>query len=154
MSYTHAAAALIGAAIAATGAWQVQGWRLGGQIAGLKAAQAEAVAESERVARDREKELHASNRRIDHAYQTEKARRAADAAASDDALRLYQQALASASSATADPAAASGTDDPHPRIAGECAAALIRLDQYAAGVASQARALQGYAGQVCVSALD
>jgi hypothetical protein len=151
MSYTHAAAALIGAAIAATGAWQVQGWRLGGQIAGLKAAQAEAVAESERFARAREQELHASNRKIDHAYQAEKARRAADAAASADALRLYQQALASAGDPATDPAAAGGADDTHPRIAGECAAALVRLDDYARSVASQARALQGYAGQVCVS---
>lgn len=151
MIYTHAAAALVAAAIAAAGAWQVQGWRLGGQIAQLRATQSEAVAESERFARGRERELNATNRKIDHAYQAEKARRAADAAASSDALRLLQQALADASSTDPDPAASSGTDDPHPRIAAECAVALFRLDEYAQGVAATARALQGYAGQVCVS---
>ncbi len=31
MIYTHAAAAIIAAALAATGAWQVQNWRYGEQ---------------------------------------------------------------------------------------------------------------------------
>ena len=42
--YTHAAAALLGAAIAATGAWQVQGWRMGQQISALHAEVAQAQA--------------------------------------------------------------------------------------------------------------
>ena len=36
--YTHVAAALLAAAVAATGAWQVQGWRLGAQVQAGKAA--------------------------------------------------------------------------------------------------------------------
>ena len=35
MVYTHLAAAIVGAAIAAAGAWQVQGWRYGEQIASI-----------------------------------------------------------------------------------------------------------------------
>lgn len=47
MVYTHLAAAIVGAAIAAVGAWQVQGWRYGEQIANIKtehAQQSEAAA--------------------------------------------------------------------------------------------------------------
>lgn len=43
MLYTHIAAALIGAAIATTGAWQVQSWRYGEQIASMKQAASEAT---------------------------------------------------------------------------------------------------------------
>jgi hypothetical protein len=37
---THTAAAVLAAALAATAAWQLQGWRLGGQIATLQATHA------------------------------------------------------------------------------------------------------------------
>lgn len=49
MVYTHLAAAIVGAAIAAVGAWQVQGWRYGEQIANINsehARQSEASAKS------------------------------------------------------------------------------------------------------------
>ena len=36
--YTHAAAALLAAAIAATGAWAVQGWRMDAQVQASQAA--------------------------------------------------------------------------------------------------------------------
>ena len=51
MIWTHTAAALLGAAIAATGAWQVQSWRYTGQIAAIQAAQLEAVNTATREAR-------------------------------------------------------------------------------------------------------
>jgi hypothetical protein len=54
MIYTHLAAALVAAAIAAAGAWQVQGWRLGEQITKIKAAQLEAVNTATREARAQE----------------------------------------------------------------------------------------------------
>ena len=50
MLYTHVAAALAAAAIAATGAWQIQNWRLGGQIARIQAEQAQAVADARAAA--------------------------------------------------------------------------------------------------------
>jgi hypothetical protein len=43
MIYTHIAAALISAAIASTGAWQVQSWRYGEQIASMKQVASEAT---------------------------------------------------------------------------------------------------------------
>lgn len=47
MIYTHVAALILGGAIAATTAWQVQDWRLGGQIASLKATHATALADAQ-----------------------------------------------------------------------------------------------------------
>lgn len=58
MIYTHIAAALLGAAIAATSTWAIQGWRLGGQISALQArhaterAQAQADARAVQIAID------------------------------------------------------------------------------------------------------
>lgn len=48
--YTHTAAALLGAALAATTAWQVQDWRLGGQIARLNATHATERARAQQAA--------------------------------------------------------------------------------------------------------
>ena len=41
--YTHVGAALLAAAIAGAGAWQVQGWRMGEQLASLKAGHAQTL---------------------------------------------------------------------------------------------------------------
>lgn len=46
MIYTHIAVAILGGAIAAAGAWQVQDWRLGGQIYELKAKHATSLAQT------------------------------------------------------------------------------------------------------------
>ena len=54
MIYTHIAAALLGASIAAVGAYKVQDWRYTGQINQMKAAQAEAVNTATREARAQE----------------------------------------------------------------------------------------------------
>ena len=43
--YTHAGAALLAGAIAFTGAWRVQDWRYGAQLASLKAGHAETLRE-------------------------------------------------------------------------------------------------------------
>ncbi|GAB2463689.1 hypothetical protein GCM10027082_14060 [Comamonas humi] len=50
MIYTHVAAGLLGAAIAANSAWQIQDWRLGGQIEAMKTAQATAALKAEKLA--------------------------------------------------------------------------------------------------------
>lgn len=52
---THLAAWLLGAALAASAAWQLQDWRLGAQIAGLKAAHAadRAQAQADALAAER-----------------------------------------------------------------------------------------------------
>ena len=51
MVYTHLAAAILAAALAGWAGWSVQGWRLGEQIAAIKAAQLEAVNTATREAR-------------------------------------------------------------------------------------------------------
>ena len=43
--YTHAGAAVLAGALAFAGAWQVQAWRMGEQLAGLKATHAETLRE-------------------------------------------------------------------------------------------------------------
>ncbi len=43
--YTHAGAAVLAGALAFSGAWQVQSWRMGEQLAGLKASHAETLRE-------------------------------------------------------------------------------------------------------------
>lgn len=53
MLYTHIAAALISAAIAATGAWKVQSWRYGEQIASMKQEASEATAKAVKAAMDK-----------------------------------------------------------------------------------------------------
>lgn len=82
MIYTHAAAALISAAIAATGAWQVQNWRLGAQITQIQADQAEAVNTATREARATESKRFKEVQNAQAAAQAraQVARRDADAA--------------------------------------------------------------------------
>lgn len=50
MSYTHIAAGLAGAVIAAASVWQVQAWRYGEQIADIRAAHADEVASAAKTA--------------------------------------------------------------------------------------------------------
>ena len=51
MIYTHTAVAIVAGALAFWGGWQVQGWRLNGQIAVMKTKQVEATATAVREAR-------------------------------------------------------------------------------------------------------
>ena len=85
MIYTHAAAALLGASIAAVGAWQVQSWRYTGQINQIKAAQAEAVNTATREARAQESARFKGVQDAQAAAQTraQVARRDADRARSE-----------------------------------------------------------------------
>ena len=90
MIYTHAAAALLGASIAAVGAWQVQSWRYTGQINQIRAAQAEAVNTATREARAQESARFKGVQDAQAAAQTraQVARRDADRARSElDRLR-------------------------------------------------------------------
>lgn len=136
-------------------------WRAyvkGGQAVQLRwdAATAQATAaalDQERQARAREQELATRNRRIAHDLNAEKARRAAADLAAADSLQRLRAALAEpAGAAGPDPAPAAGADDdPRDGIIAECAAAVVRLDSAARGLAGQVGALQGYAREVCVS---
>ena len=85
MIYTHAAAALLGASIAAVGAYKVQDWRYTGQINQIRAAQAEAVNTATREARAQESARFKGVQDAQAAAQTraQVARRDADRARSE-----------------------------------------------------------------------
>lgn len=53
MIYTHVLAALIGATMAAVGAWNVQSWRYGEQIASMKQEASEATTKAVKAAMDK-----------------------------------------------------------------------------------------------------
>ncbi len=123
-------------------------------VAGQGAVRAEYQAKAlkaEQGARAREHQLAAQVENIDHELQKQKARTAALTRAHAERLREYQGAL---ERAPQDPAPASGTAGPFARIAGECGAALVALDQHARGLETTARALQDYATGVCVTVPD
>lgn len=137
------------AAALVLGAWRLDAAR---QQVGYDRAQAEyttAALAAERAARAKEQELQTKVQKVSNEYQTEKIRRATDARVAAGRLRDLEAALAAA--AATDTTAPSGTDDPRDTIIGQCAGALVRLDEYAKGVASTATALQNYAREVCVA---
>jgi hypothetical protein len=85
--YTHAAAALAGAALASTIAWNVQGWRLGDEISDLRANHAEAARAAESSARSREQAAATSLATIEQKASDEKKSLAAQLAAARIELR-------------------------------------------------------------------
>lgn len=141
MKYTHAIAALVAAAVAATGAWQVQAWRYGTQLAKLHEAQAVAVQQATEQARSTEqanatKTLKALNER------TQKTRELQTiVAANRTELERLRDAANNACSA-GDPATP-GALATHPAgaILAECAAQLVGMAQAADAHALDAKTL-------------
>lgn len=109
---------------------------------------ADKLAASE-ASRQREKALTIAAQGVDRAYQIEKNRRAAVDRITAERLREFEAALAGASSVDAAPLG--GADDPRGQIAGECAGQLQALDIHAGKLAGQARGLQAYARDVCLT---
>jgi len=138
MIYTHIAAALIGAAIAATGAYKVQSWRYGEQIASMKQEASEATTKAVKAAMD--KTLTDQKRKDDALIEANK-RAQYNAVAADSARRaavsLRDQlaaARADLSSATLDAArnyAAALSD-----VFGQCVDEYRGLAEKATGHAS------------------
>ncbi len=139
MIWTHTAAALLGAAIAATGAWQVQSWRYTGQIATMKAAQQEAVNVATREARAQESRRY---HEIQNA-QAKSAQRAADARRASDAARTAGDGLRD------DIAAGLRASEESAAACHQHAASVSRLlSQCEADYRGMATAAQGHAGDV------
>jgi len=108
-AYTYLAATLLAAGTAGTAAWGVQGWRLGGQLAALRAEQATALAAAEADARARQIEFQKSlTEARDGAAKREAALRRDLAAGRDalDGLRHAASTLRDELSAYSQPAAA------------------------------------------------
>ena len=143
MLYTHAAAALLGASIAAVGAWQVQSWRYTGQINQIRAAQAEAVNTATREARAQESARFKGVQDAQAAAQTraQVARRDADRARSEldrmrDTLSATRGGVPGESTAACTQRADAAAD-----VLAQCGAAYQDLAAIADRHASDARTL-------------
>jgi hypothetical protein len=155
MIYTHVAAGLLGAAVAALGVWQVQDWRYNARIAQMQEAHEVSLRKSAESARAQEQALSAAKQKVEEAYALEK-RKAAVAARSAraelDGLRNELYALPTPV-AGADPAPIARVDgaSPERKLLGECAAALVEMAAGADLLATQLVGLQGYVRNVCVA---
>ena len=143
MIYTHAAAALLGASIAAVGAYKVQDWRYTGQITQIKAAQAEAVNTATREARAQESARFKGVQDAQAAAQTraQVARRDADRARSEldrmrDTLSATRGGVPGESTAACTQRADAAAD-----VLAQCGAAYQDLAAIADRHASDARTL-------------
>ena len=143
MIYTHAAAALLGASIAAVGAYKVQDWRYTGQINQIKAAQAEAVNTATREARAQESARFKGVQDAQAAAQTRAiaARRDADAARGEldrmrDTLSATRGGVPGESTAACTQRADAAAD-----VLSQCATAYLDLAAIADRHASDARTL-------------
>ena len=143
MIYTHAAAALLGASIAAVGAYKVQDWRYTGQINQIRAAQAEAVNTATREARAQESARFKGVQDAQAAAQTraQVARRDADRARSEldrmrDTLSATRGGVPGESTAACAQRADAAAD-----VLSQCATAYLDLAAIADRHASDARTL-------------
>lgn len=151
MIWTHVAAALAAAAMAAAGAWQVQAWRYDGQLAAVRAQQAQALQRAQAQALDTQQQLERERQKVEARYARIKRRAASDAAAVQHDLDGLRQQLATASAPRpgAGASAPAGADgDPRNDIIGECAAAAAALAVHADRLAAQVLGLQDYVGRV------
>ena len=143
MLYTHAAAAIVAAALAGWAGWSVQGWRMGEQIAAMKTAQAEAVNVATREARAQESKRFQGVQDAQTAATARAiaARRDADAARSElDRLRDATRATRGGvpgESATACSARADAASE----LLAQCGEALQAVARSADGHANDARTL-------------
>ncbi len=143
MVYTHAAALLLGGAIAATTAWQVQDWRLGGQIATLQARHATEAAQTQATALATERATAIRYQGALNVARTREAtlqRDAARARAESDGLR-EQAADAARRMASAAPAAVAEYATAVGELFADCSRRYQAMAAAADGHAADARAL-------------
>lgn len=153
MLYTHAAAAIAAAALAALGTWQVQGWRYTSQIAQIQKVHAEQLQKAEQAARDREQALSVFRKQAEEKYVQEKNRAAAAASRARTELDGLRDAIYRSTPVSQDPAAACRTDDTATQreLFGQCASALVGMAAEADRLAANVVGLQGYVRGVCLA---
>lgn len=156
MLYTHIAAAIVSAALAAWGTWQVQGWRYNTQISQIQKMHAEQLQKAEKAARNREQSLSVFRQQAEERYVQEKTRAAAAASRARAELDGLRDALyASRPGPVAKDAATAGRADgaarPEGELLGQCAAALVGMAAEADRLAAQVVGLQGYVKGVCLA---
>lgn len=144
MIYTHVAAWLLGAAIAATGAWQLQDWRLGGRITALQAQHAAQVAQAKETALAAERDIATRYQGALNEARTREAALQRDvgrARAESDGLR-DQAADAGRRIATAAPAAVAEYANTVSELFGECSRSYQGMAEAADGHSADARTLR------------
>lgn len=155
MVYTHVAAAIVSAFVAAWGTWQVQAWRYDSQVAAMQKAHAESMQKAEQAARNREQALSAYRQESEEKYVQEKTRAAtaANRARSElDGLRNELYALSApkqGAAATAPSRADAGA--PERQLLGQCATTLVGVAAEADRLAAVVVGLQGYVKEVCLA---
>lgn len=155
MIYTHIAAGLLGAAIAALGVWQAQDWRYNARISKMQENHATLVQQVTEVARSKEKALNEAKHKAEEAYALEKRKATAaarSARAELDGLRneLYAIPTPVAGTNSTTPGRVNGASIER-RLLGECATALVEVAAGADLLAAQLVGLQGYVHNVCVA---
>lgn len=155
MVYTHAAAAIASAALAAWGAWAVQDWRYDAKLAQMNQAYAKGLQEASEAARRREHELLAARQKTEERYDQEKRKAAVAASRSRaelDGLRNELYAIPAPSAK--DPSPAPRADDRatvERELLGTCATTLVGMAAEADRLAAVVVGLQTYVKNVCVS---
>ncbi len=155
MIYTHVAAGLLGAAVAALGVWQVQDWRFNARLAQMQEAHATSLKNATEAARAQEQALGEAKQKVEEAYAIEKRKAAVSARSARaelDGLRneLYALPAPVAGAAPTTPSRLDGGSIER-RLLGECAAALVEVAAGADDLAAQLVGLQGYVRNVCVA---
>ncbi|MDP4076264.1 hypothetical protein [Acidovorax sp. A1169] len=144
MIWTHLAAWLLGAVIAATTAWQVQDWRMGEQIADLNLAHATALAQAQAKALATERAITTHYQGALNEARTREAALQRDvgrARAESDGLR-DQAADAARRIATAAPAAVAEYANTVTELFGECSRSYQELAHQADRHSADVRTLQ------------
>lgn len=163
MIYTHVAAGLLGAAVAALGVWQVQDWRYNTRIAQMQQAHtaslkviSDAALAQQKDALVKLQELNAAKQKVEQDYALEK-RKAAVAARSAraelDGLRQELYAIpapdpAASLHAAPTPGRVDGATIER-QLLGECATTLVAVAAEADLLAAQLVGLQSYVRDVC-----
>lgn len=144
MIYSHIAAGMIGAAIAAAGAWQTQNWRYTGQIAKIEKAyaasslkaQEEATAKTKELQRQKDEAINDATKRAQRNAAAANAARA-DANSLRDQLAASRRELPITSCDAARNYAATLSD-----VFGNCTRILERISAEADGHASDSMMYQ------------
>lgn len=141
---THTAAAVLGAALAATAAWQLQDWRLGGQIATLQATHATERARTSQAAWAAERATAIRYQGALNEARTREAalqRDAARARAESDGLREQASDAARRIAHGAAPAAVAEYANAVGELLADCSRSYQAMAAAADGHAADARAL-------------
>ena len=153
MLYTHIAAVIVSAALAAWGTWQVQGWRYTSQIDKIQKVHAEQAQKAEQAARDREQALSVFRQQAEEKYVQEKTRAAAAASRARTELDGLRDAIYRSTPVAQDPGATCRADDSATQreLFGQCATALVGMAAEADRLAANVVGLQGYVQGVCLA---